>query len=179
VSYLPHPTVSCSAFARNHTAAVLVCAKNITTDGSLSKPFLYVVGLPTVYPLGQTRTSIWKHAHGPWSAASLPPDNIQGPISAAHVVMGTVHPSLRSHVSVTNHRYPPAYLSQGTTLCFSDSGCFFSPVIAPATSAPASQPSSFNEQQTYLESVLWPPISLLPVRTYSTLTGLIKLCAQI
>jgi hypothetical protein len=108
---LPHLSVTYSAFSRHNIAAVLDCATTLASDGSTSPPFLLVVGNPTVYPIGQTRTAIWNHIHNPWTAAILPPEDIQGPTSSEHVVMGNVHPSLRSPSGITGNCSPSAYHS--------------------------------------------------------------------
>jgi hypothetical protein len=156
---LPQASVTYSAFSRHNIAAVLVCATTLASDGSTSPPFLLVVGHPTVYPLGQTRTAIWNHTQNPWTAAILPPEDIQGPTSSAHVVMGNVHPSLRSPSGITGNRSPSAYLSTGTVICFGDSGHLFNSVSFPATSAPAARIMMFSEQQQRYVTTFWPPAS--------------------
>jgi hypothetical protein len=140
-------------FARNNISAFLVCATTITNDGIISDPFLYVIGHPTVYSLGQTRTTTWKHTSDPWSSAVLTPVDIQGPKLAAHRVMGTnTHPSLRCPTSLAGNRSLTAYLSKNIVLCFSDSGRLFNPVVAPAASAPAARSLVFDDRQKQLVS---------------------------
>jgi hypothetical protein len=101
--HLPNASGTYSAFAHTDISAFLVCATTLTNDGSISKPFLFVVGHPTVYPLGQTRATIWKHVSDPWSPAMLPPEDIQGPTLAAHVVMGNISPNLRNPTNLAGN----------------------------------------------------------------------------
>jgi hypothetical protein len=92
----------------------------------------------------------------PWLAATLPPGNIPGPSSAAHVVMGNTHSSLRSQTGIQGPRSPVAYLSTGTVVCFSDSGRLFNPVIVPASSDIQTRHPAFDNQTHPLIPLLWP-----------------------